>query len=77
MLDVHGSYWFWPAWNDLDYQFSSIIKGVTVHSILDPFTWPDTGTEYVGGLKFWAIALDHDFSVPIGNYDMIEWAYGP
>jgi hypothetical protein len=75
ILDVWGSYWFWPSWSPLpDFQLRDLApNSVTTESILS-FTWPE-GAGSASGLRFWGAYLRPGTSELVGDYSMIEWGY--
>jgi len=76
ILDIQGSYWFWPEWTpELSNEIRTLAAGTQEKDVeILPFTWPDiegTGNE----LKFWAAITSQDHADIIGAYDFIEWEY--
>lgn len=73
ILDIQGSYWFWPSWKagseGIDYlRIDCPVEGL-VMSIIDPFAWPAVNLPM--DLRFWGAVLDATFSHPISNIEMI------
>lgn len=74
LLDVYGSYWFWPSWTQmLDFETRTPLSGVTEENVFN-FVWP-TVTGSASGLRFWVGALASGTSVLLGDIDMIEFGY--
>lgn len=62
ILDVYGSYWFWPSWDQtIDSVRITLNSGrVSVAKVLE-FAWPE-GAGSASGLYFWAALLAADSS---------------
>jgi hypothetical protein len=84
VLDVYGSYYFWPSWThydppaspEIDYREELLEIGVRELSIIDPFPWPDAGGP-VEGILFHGALLTPDMTGIYGEMDSVEWGYGP
>jgi len=75
MLDVYGSYWFWPGWKQtVDFRSVAIpVDENWVQPILE-FTWP----EQVGsaeGLMFWGAVLVPGTSQLYCDYSSCSFSY--
>lgn len=75
LLDVLGTYWFYPTWNleppawvDVD-----VPTGVTSMIILEPFAWPE-GAGSADGIYFHAAMTDKGITQLLG--DMDSWEFG-
>lgn len=78
VLDVLGSYWFWPTWEqEFTYQDQEFGTGWTVIPILEQFVWPNTGTSGLNPLYFYASCLDDTFLDLACNLAQVEFGYGP
>jgi hypothetical protein len=81
VLDVCGSYYFWPSWvkyPSTDWRFySSIPAGNTYVRVLPTFIWPDTGSSSASNLQIYGMLLDDAATHVIGNYAIVNWGYGP
>jgi hypothetical protein len=84
LLDVFGDFWFWDSWThyvppdgQIDYQTMNVPTGTTPITVVPAFTWPDTGTDSVSGLRFWGAMLSADLRGILGGYASATWGYGP
>ncbi len=76
LLDVYGSFWFWPSWSETtDKTTRTILTGDDFHETILDFIWPETDPGEATGLKFWSAFLDPTTSAIIGVVDMVEWGY--
>lgn len=75
ILDVFGSYFFHPSWdNELDYTYSSISRGYHGTSTVFDFVWPEVSGG-ADGLKFYLGYLDAATLELVGNIDIEEFGY--
>ena len=84
MLDVLGSYWFWPCWEPAGsgsapfcHEIMTIPTGITSIGVLPLFVWPDTRSDTMSGLYFYGAMLQPDFSDILGTWDAREFGFGP
>jgi len=84
ILDVYGSYWFWPSWThytpgstQIDFAVYDVETGSTQITVLPEFVWPDTGGDTVGGLLFYGAMLNEQMNAIRGEMAAVEWGYGP
>lgn len=81
ILDVYGDLWFWPSWTrfppELDFDWTPLNHGITPISIIEEFSWPDTGSDEAAGLVFWGAMLNDELNDLRGDMDRIEFGYGP
>lgn len=81
VLDVAGQYFFWPAWTGaFDYQRIDVNAGYQIRTIIPPFTWPDTGSQSVYGLHFYAAMLTDGLDQILGGdagYDAYTFGFEP
>ena len=85
VLDVYGSYWFWPSWThydppanpDIDYMLMEVPTGTTLVEVIGTFTWPDTGNDSASGLHLYGAMLNTDMTDILGRMADKEWGYGP
>jgi hypothetical protein len=59
ILDVWGSYWFWPSWvaaPQVDYVLSNVPHGTSEETSILNFTWP-SGAGKGEGIVFWGGCL--------------------
>ena len=76
MLDIHGSYFFYPTWQPgLHPERLNLEYGRGVKTILD-FTWP-SGVEPDWGWTFWGALLKPDEMVMIGEIDRVTFDIRP
>lgn len=76
ILDIEGSYWFWPDWSiSVNWLVVDLPVAPSAFSetILD-FTWPDQAGA-AGGLKFWAAFTNETGDAIVGSYDVVEWGF--
>ncbi len=78
ILDVYGTFFFGPGFTG---AFDSYLRDypvfpwdATVVPVLDPFTWPDTGTS-AAGILFHAALTDPEVSVLFGEMDTFEFGW--
>ncbi len=80
LLAFAGEYWFWDAWSqDMDYRLMDIGSGIHHHSIIPPFTWPDTGSDSVAGFQFMGCMLNEEMTSILGDMDglgVFEFGFG-
>jgi hypothetical protein len=73
VLDVYGSYWYWPSWEQT-VDFSQRVipeRAVTGEVILD-FTWPSYDGSF-SDVLIWAAALYSGTSDLFGEYDFVSF----
>ena len=74
LLDVYGSYFFYPGWSQsVDYNVISIDPFDEYHQTILTFTWPE-GAGSASGLYFYG-ALFHASTFDMIDMDSIEWNY--
>lgn len=74
LLDVYGSYWFWPAWSTSpDFETWGLPSGSGNDDVILEFTWPTVeGT--AEDLRFWGAFLTSG-TTDLIVYDMVTWGY--
>jgi hypothetical protein len=85
ILDVLGSYWFWPGWrayepgdsNAIDYMIMDVPPGVTAVAVIPDNTWPDTGSAAMDGLRFYGAMLTASMNEIIGEMAVVTWGFHP
>jgi len=81
ILDVFGSYYFWPSWAhyppEVDFQYVFVPYGTTELTVIATFSWPDTGSAEATGLYFYGAMLNEDMTAVLGELAVAEWGYGP
>lgn len=77
VLDVYGSYFFWPSWvaypPEIDSMPINVPETVLIHAI-EPFMWP-TGAGSASGLFFLGALLDSSITTVYGEIDTWEFEY--
>ncbi len=75
ILEVGGSFWFYPRWTqDLDYEIVMMLAGQQhLDTILD-FTWP-SGAGQASGLRFWGALLDPSTDIVVSDIAQLEWEF--
>ncbi|MBN1355955.1 agmatine deiminase family protein [bacterium] len=75
LLDIYGSFWFWPGWTEsLDFMNRYLDRGFNDTETVFDFTWPEVGGS-AAGLRFWGALLDPETMTLMGEYDMVEFSY--
>jgi len=70
-------FWFAPSWGDeIDFYMSEPIpSGWSTRVILPEFIWPNVEGQYMGA-RFWGAITTPSYQL-LGDYDMIEFGWGP
>jgi len=77
-LGVADQYWFWPGWqSEVTYQLLSVPSGQATLPIVGWFTWPDTGTDALAGIAFYAALMDEGLTSVFGRVGEWSFGYGP
>jgi len=82
ILEVFGSYYFWPGWTlwdgetGLDWSARDLPAGDSEIAILQAFVWPDTGPGRIDGLNFFAAVLNAELTSLFSNLASVTWGYG-
>ena len=78
ILDVYSQYWFWPDWTqEFGFQAVNLPAGNQVFQILQEFTWPDTGSETLNDIRFWAAVTDQQITQILGGEAGLGiWTFG-
>ncbi len=73
VLDVYGSYWYWPDWKQEPVHETRTMpaQAITTEVILD-FTWPHYDGSF-DDVLLWAAALEPGTANLIGNYDNVRF----
>jgi hypothetical protein len=76
ILDVYGSFWFWPEWSEsVSFQTRTLpLMGVYNDEVALTFVWPVTEGS-ADNLQFWGAMLDPAAQTIYGEYDVISWGY--
>jgi hypothetical protein len=75
LLDVYGSFWFWPTWSQtLDFERRTIEAGETYEDTIIDIWWP-AGAGSADDLRFYGALLDPETSTLVCNFDMVEFGY--
>ncbi len=73
ILNVYGTYYFYPSFSDFDYDPITIPPGQQQIIILDEFTWPeDTGS--ADDITWYSAITTTDFSTLFSSLD--TWTFG-
>lgn len=74
VLDVAGSFWFWPEWTmtPMSMPVSLESEEVVDQTILE-FDWPENVGE-INDIRFWAALTDSSSGELFGSYDMCEFS---
>ncbi len=76
VLDVYGSYFFWPSWRSSPPDFKArnlAPNSDNTENILN-FTWP-AGVGSASGIKVWHAMLDASTQQLLYDVDMVEFSY--
>ena len=78
ILDVFGSYWFWPSWTPfppaIDYDLRDIRHGISQTEEIIAFTVPD-GVSPVAGIVFWGGMLKPNTAILWGRVARVEFGF--
>jgi len=74
LLEVSGSFWFWPSWSlPPDSRLACLAPGAQTINVLD-FTWPaDSGA--AAGIRFWSAVFEPSTYDLLSTIDMVEWGF--
>lgn len=76
ILDIYGSYWFYPGWTVLPGHETIELNPLSpVDIFILDFTWPDDVSGCADDLKFWGAILDYETGGLIGDYDVVDFEY--
>ena len=76
ILDVFGTYFFAPAFNEFDYYtIDSLLQGIFEQEVLPTFSWPE-GAGSADGIYWYAAMTDADISELLGEMDSFEFGWG-
>jgi len=76
LLEVTGSYWFWPSWSpEIDSMRLTTPDHDTATLKILAFEWPDLPVS-IRGAGFWTALLDTHGELVCG-YDYLPWKYTP
>ncbi|MCD4653222.1 hypothetical protein K8T06_04745, partial [bacterium] len=72
LLDVYGTYWYWPSWStEIDYRKNDDLEaGHDSRETILKFTWPYFDGSF-GGVYMWGAALNAGTVDIIGNVDYV------
>jgi hypothetical protein len=82
MLDVGiNEYWFYPSWAhyppDFDFASLDFDSGLNEVDIVPTFTWPDTGSSSLSGIRIYGAVLTPTMDGIDGDLGFAEFGYGP
>ncbi len=76
ILDVYGSYWFWPDWSvEPDCALVELPSYEYDHQTRLQFDWPTENVGAAEGLKFWGAFLHPQSSILVGEFDVVSFGY--
>ncbi len=76
ILDVNGSYFFWPTWTpEYDRETVELNYDRTDYFFVLDFKWPSDFSNRADGLRFWSGITDPATGSIIGNISMVEFGY--
>ena len=83
LLDIGvDEYWFYPEWVHYPPDYTVVLfnggpcADVEV-SIVEPFTWPDTGDDRLDGITLYAAMLNSSVTEIVGELGIASFSYGP
>jgi hypothetical protein len=74
ILDVYGSYFFWPSFEEFDYRAIDLPVGESDTSVLPDFAWP-TGVGTASGLNWYAGMTNAEMSDLLGEMDVFTFGW--
>lgn len=75
VLDVYGSYYFWPDWTQLlDYEVIVLTPGIQVRHLINPFAWP-SGAGSASGITFIGAMTDPGITQLWGGYSQLTFGW--
>ena len=76
ILDVFGSYFFWPDWTDtVTWENHPLMPGASQVAFLPEFPWPENaGT--VTGIGFYAALTNPEMSALYGDFGYTAFGWG-
>jgi len=76
---MYGDFWFWPGWNQdaFDYVLYYVPTGITCVEVIPLLTWPDTGNDSINDLWFYGAMLNETMTDILGDWDAVNWGFGP
>ncbi len=83
VLDVGGTYFFWPSWRrydfdtqtGLDYALVQFAHGVFDLDVIPAIEWP-SGAGSADGLMFWGCVMDPHLQVMLSDLIHVTFSYG-
>ena len=75
VLDVYGSYYFWPEWTPEIQGISSMLHHGSSTIVVLQFTWPDGDVGHAEGLQFWGGCIDPQTGDVVSNVSGAGFAY--
>ena len=83
ILNIWDQFWFWDNWAyyyppdnmDIDFNLLNVPKGTMDIPVIPAFTWPDTGTDHLDGIKIYGAMLNSEMDEIQGDMEMIEFGF--
>ncbi len=76
ILDVYGTYFFWPDFSDFNYQnLETLAPGINEYVVLPEFPWPEVSGN-VSGILWYAAMTNAGITELFGTLDMWEFGWG-
>jgi len=79
VLEYSGAYWFWPVWHQcppyIAWESLDIPTGTTIHTVMDPFIWPETDST-ISELRFWGLITIAESLELRSNAAVVLWGFG-
>ena len=73
ILDIFGSFWYWPSWNKTgDFQTVTLEPSTDIiNNVVLSFVWP-SGAGDMENLRFWG-AMTNNWDHSLIMYHIIDW----
>ena len=75
ILDIMGSYYFWPLWNDFSYEIRDFTTDFQeIFEVLPEFKWP-AGAGDIDGVNVYGACTDAGITRILGEFDMVTFGW--